>query len=274
MIFLSLITDFNALLCYDTHNPKEFCPYCMHGYDKRYLKTDEKKAEFEEHKKECFKYGGVKTVLPNQDNKYLKFGEISKQLEHSHCMYADLESTVRKVDDKKSVHEISGYNLRIVSRYFPTRTYKATGADAGAKFVKKIEELSEELYETIQLANAPMIFEDEEKERFKNEKFCHICDDALPKNSTEVDHLEATEGLLFDLGLNLNQIPSWNELNEMKYDGEENSDDHIIWADIKKELMDYLKKNNGIIVRDHDHFTGNIFKKLVKYLTNTFLRSV
>ena len=101
-------------------------------------------------------------------------------------------------------------------------------------------------------------------------KFCHICDDALPKNSTEVDHLKETQRLLFDLGLNLNQIPSWNELNEMKYDGEENSDEHIIWADIKKELMDYLKKNNRIIVRDHDHFTGNIFKKLVKYLTNTF----
>ena len=58
----------------------------------------------------------------------------------------------------------------------------------------------------------------------------------------------------------------------MKYEGEENSQDHIIWANNKKKLLDYLKANNKIVVRDHDHFTGNIFKKLLKYITNIFFK--
>ena len=45
----------------------------------------------------------------------------------------------------KSVHEISGYNLKITSPYFPTRIYKHTGSDAGAKFIKKIDEFCDSL---------------------------------------------------------------------------------------------------------------------------------
>ena len=63
----------------------------------------------------CFTYGGVKVEMPKEDNKTLKFTQISKQLKHSHCMFADI---IRKVDDKKSIHEMSGYNLKIVSPYF------------------------------------------------------------------------------------------------------------------------------------------------------------
>ena len=57
----TLIKDFNALLSYDK-NPKLFCPYCLHGYDKRYT-NDEK---MKEHMEDYFKYGGQKIQLPRK----------------------------------------------------------------------------------------------------------------------------------------------------------------------------------------------------------------
>ena len=91
----TLITNFNALLCYDPTNTKEFCPYCMHGFDKRCLDTDEKKAVFEEHKKTCFNYGGVKIKFP--ENTQVKFTQISKsahmQVECFNCFEIWVNST-------------------------------------------------------------------------------------------------------------------------------------------------------------------------------------
>ena len=105
----------------------------MHGFDKRCLDTDEKKAVFEEHKRTCFKYGGVKIKFPEITQ--VKFTQISKQLKHSTCIYADFESSI----NKDGVHEASGYCLVIVSPYFKQRIYRYTGKDAGAHFVKKLK---------------------------------------------------------------------------------------------------------------------------------------
>ena len=220
-----------------------------------------KKSQLKKHMETCFTYGGVKVEMPKEDDKTLKFTQVSKQLKHSHCGFADFESTVRKVDDTKSVHEISGYNLKITSPYFPTRIYKHTGADAGAKFVKKVEELSEELHEEIQNANAPMIFTERDAQNFHLEQICHICEKQLPDKSTHEDHLKKTEPFLSALGLNLNQIPTSKEVDNMKYEGDEASPDYITWAKGKENLKTYLAENNQIVVRDHDHFNGNIYYK-------------
>ena len=69
--------------------------------------------------------------------------------------------------------------------------------------------------------------------------------------------MKNTEPLLFKLGLNLNQIPTWKEVDNMKYEGDEASPDYITWADGKEKLKTYLAENNQIVVRDHDHFNGN-----------------
>ena len=58
----TLIKNFNGLLNYDDKHPKLFCPYCMHGYDKRY--TNEKKMK--EHMDDCFTYGGQKVKMPEE----------------------------------------------------------------------------------------------------------------------------------------------------------------------------------------------------------------
>jgi len=57
----TLIKNFNGLLRKPKdHNAKVFCPYCCHGFDKRY--TDEQKMK--EHMQECFTYGAQKIKLP------------------------------------------------------------------------------------------------------------------------------------------------------------------------------------------------------------------
>ena len=132
--------------------------------------------------------------------------------------------------------------------------------------------MSEELHETIQNANAPMVFTERDAKDFHSEQICHICEKELPDNSTDEDHLKKNEHLLSELGLNLNQLPTSKEVNAMKYEGEENSQDHISWANNKKKLLDYLKANNKIVVRDHDHFTSNIFLKVTKVYNKYFLR--
>ena len=168
-----------------------------------YVKGDaEKEAEFKRHKEECFKYGGVKIKYPEKTT--IKHTQISKQLPQSTCIYADFESSV----GKDGVHKPTGYALAIVSRYREPEFFRHTGSDARAHFVKKIEELSEQLHDEIRDSNAEMKYTDEDKIKFENAIKCFICGKDLPDKSTEVDHLEATKGLLSTLGLNSNQIPT------------------------------------------------------------------
>merc|ERR1711954_579275 len=46
----------------DGNHTKEFCPYCCHGFDLRSLKE----GQMEAHMEECFTYGGVKVIMPEE----------------------------------------------------------------------------------------------------------------------------------------------------------------------------------------------------------------
>ena len=56
------IKNFNRLLGKSEDHPKVYCPYCMHGYDKRYT-NDEK---MKEHMDGCFTYEPMKIKLPDE----------------------------------------------------------------------------------------------------------------------------------------------------------------------------------------------------------------
>ena len=118
-----------------------------------------------------------------------------------------------------------------------------------------------------------MKYTDEDKIKFENAVACFICGKDLPDKSTEVDHLEATKGLLSTLGLNLNQIPTWKEVNAMKYDETKNVSPNEEWTKAKALLLKYLQKNNNVVVRDHDHFTGEFRGAAHQYCNLNYKKS-
>ena len=54
----TLITDLNKLLGKGNDHPKEFCPFCLHGFVKRYQNP----GKMKNHMEEFFKKKGVKVV--------------------------------------------------------------------------------------------------------------------------------------------------------------------------------------------------------------------
>ena len=94
----TLIKNFNGLLRKPKdHNPKVFCPYCMHGFDKR-TTNDEK---MKEHMQDCFTYGAMKIKLPEEGKNIIQYNDIAKQLKLPFCIYADTECLLTKVKDGK-----------------------------------------------------------------------------------------------------------------------------------------------------------------------------
>ena len=110
-----LIKNLNRLLgkSKNVSHPKEFCPYYCYGFDKRYLKE----GQMEEHMKECFTYGGTKVNMPETGENTLEYTQCYKQQITPFCIHADFESVMKKESEKKTLHEISGYSLCVVSPY-------------------------------------------------------------------------------------------------------------------------------------------------------------
>ena len=86
------IKDFNALLNYDYKHPKQFWPYCLHGFDNRYIDDEKMKA----HMDDCFTYGGQRVELPEGEKNEIKFKDIAKQQQLPFCIIADFESLLPK----------------------------------------------------------------------------------------------------------------------------------------------------------------------------------
>ena len=108
--------NFNTLLGKSEDHSKVFCPYCMHGYDKRYT-NDEK---MQEHMKDCFSYGPQKTKFPEEGKNIIQYNDIAKQQKLPFCIYADTECLLTKVEvgknkkvKKLNKHEICGYGYSI-----------------------------------------------------------------------------------------------------------------------------------------------------------------
>ena len=146
--------------------PKEFCPYCCWGFDKRYLKE----GQMEEHMKECFTYGGTKVIMPEKGKNIIEFTNYSQQQVAPYCIYADFESVLKKDSEKKTIHEISGYSLCVKSPYEETQIDSYRGADAGEVFMKKLESLGKELKSKIGKANAENTYGPEDLKQFENAK--------------------------------------------------------------------------------------------------------
>ena len=69
-----------------------------------------------------------------------------------------------------------------------------------------------------------MVFTEKDKEKFEKATHCHICEEALPKNSTKVDHLAKIKDWLKILGLS-GRMPTYKEVEDKLNHFKEISDD-------------------------------------------------
>ena len=149
---------------------------------------------------ESFQYMGRRVILPEVEKSILEFKQIEKQLMAPYVIYADCEAIIKNVDDK-DIHEISGFNLAVVSKHEKTEKNTIRGLDAGKVFMNKMEYLSDKLYKKRTNANKKMIYTDIDKKKFQNSRECHICDKPLPNGSTKTDHLANIGPWLKTMGL-------------------------------------------------------------------------
>ena len=292
----TLIKNFNALLGKGSLHPKLFCPYCCHGFDKRC--TNEEKMK--EHMYDCFTYGGQKVKMPKEGKNFIEFKDTHKQLKQPFTIYADFESMLTKVEEKRkntqklNKHEISGYGYCITSPFEKPEYKSYRGKDAGEEFMKNILSEGFKLSNKIKEANAPMQFGEKEQKSFMEATQCHICEkDLVPEKGGRVDHLGQIKEWLDILQMDTRRVPLEKELKKTvkEFEGVK-----YLWNDlevllkkkgngkleiktkegrkiVKKQelkltpefkeisetadkLVNYIKKNDITIVRDHCHFTG------------------
>merc|ERR1712055_508885 len=214
----TLIKNFNAFCKKSKEHPKEFCPYCMHGFDKRYTNAEKMKN----HMNDCFKYGGQKTNMPEQGKNIIKFNDIAKQQKLPFCIYADTECLLTKVENGKKKnsnkthsHEISGYGYSVVSPFYPTVYKDFRGKDAGEKLLTNLMMEGSNLTKKIKEANKPMKFGELEKKVFMDATTCHICEKPLEDDiNGRMDHLTNIQHWLEILNLDLRKVPSEKELKK------------------------------------------------------------
>jgi hypothetical protein len=95
------ITDLKRLLDDQHSNTRRYhyCPYCLHGFIKERL--------LEEHIPYCQTHGPQKIELPNDDDKWLYYKDIRKQLKVPYVIYADFESLLIPIEGCENDPEIS-----------------------------------------------------------------------------------------------------------------------------------------------------------------------
>ena len=90
-------------------------------------------------------------------------------------------------------------------------------------------------------------------EQFKTATICHICGRELPENSAKIDYLAKIKDWLKIMGLP-GRVPTYKDVeNKVNYYDDIPEEK---FKEAKAKLMDYLKVNNDVVVRDHCHSTG------------------
>ncbi|XP_071152225.1 uncharacterized protein [Mytilus edulis] len=135
------IKDLNRLLGdQHTHHGRHFyCPYCLHGFTKERILSN--------HLPYCQTHGPQKIELPTEDNKWLHYKDIRKQLKVPYIIYADFECLQEPIVDsnecdqktkKTTKHVPCGFAYKVVGLTPETSNEPVVyrGADAADKFVE------------------------------------------------------------------------------------------------------------------------------------------
>ena len=192
-----LISDLDRLLYDNTkgHRKHHHCPYCLHGYINRH--------NLEEHMPHCGQHGPQRTRLPTEEEKWLSFKGIQKQLRVPYVIYGDFETFPKPVEkedgeavpdptksytEKRQHHRPSGYSYTVIGldadHSKPTVVYRGTGVVDN--FLLAMEEEEEEILTKLKEVK-PMKLSKPDWRKFDAAVKCHICD--KPLNGDKVrDH--------------------------------------------------------------------------------------
>lgn len=165
------------------HGISFHCTYCLHGFTRRDL--------LDKHEPICGRYKPQKIYLPKDENRYLSFTDVSKQLKVPFVIYADFESIIVKTDNPKpdgdysythktQHHQPCGFSYCVVSsvQEYCKEPIVYRGEDAIDVFLQYILEEEKEIKEILNHI-VPMELSEEEEESFQNATHCHICNKEL-----------------------------------------------------------------------------------------------
>ncbi|KAK3103044.1 hypothetical protein FSP39_016008 [Pinctada imbricata] len=191
------IKNFNRLLS-DQNNHKSqyhYCHYCLHGFTK--------KALLKKHIPYCKVHGAQRTEMPSEDDRWLKFNDVSKQLKVPFVVYADFECILEKIYGcqpnpsksstiKLAKHKPSGFTYKVVGLNEDLTEDHVTyrGPDAADVFIDHMVELEERLIHVLRNSK-PMELTDNEFESFQKATHCSICGGELGHNVAR-DHCHIT----------------------------------------------------------------------------------
>lgn len=175
------IKNLNRLLSFDRSNSRVFCPYCLHGFEKK--RNGEKNLE--KHKPYCKPYGPQRIILPEEGEDIVRFTDFAKQQRIPFVIYADFETLNCKIQgcenspttsstQMKTEHVPCGFSYQIISEYmrFPVKTYR--GENTAEEFLRQLVVVEKELLSIVKYT-VPMKLNQMEEEVFKQSTHCHIC---------------------------------------------------------------------------------------------------
>jgi hypothetical protein len=174
------IKDLNRLLYDQTTNKirYHYCSYCLHGFTKERLLSD--------HIHYCQTHGPQKIELPKEEDKWLYYKDIRKQLKVPYIIYADFECLQQPIQG--CVNDPNKSQTLNTTRLVPCGfTYKVVGltsdqskqpvvyrsVDAADKFVEYMVMEQKEIEQKFKLSE-PMIMTGSDWQSFKKATHCHI----------------------------------------------------------------------------------------------------
>jgi len=179
------IEDLNRLLYDQTTNKirYHYCSYCLHGFTKERLIND--------HIQYCQTHGPQKIELPKEEDKWLYYKDIRKQLKVPYIIYADFECLQHPIQG--CVDEPNKSQTLNTTRLVPCAfAYKVVGltsdqskqpvvyrsVDAADKFVEYMVMEQEEIEQKFKHCE-PMIMTGSDWQSFKKATHCHISNKEL-----------------------------------------------------------------------------------------------
>ena len=156
-----LIKYLNKMLSHQTKHNSEtfFCTYCLHGFSREDLLV--------KHKPLCKNYGIQHTLLPDEQNKWMKFMNIKKMLKVPYVIYTDFECILEPSTGKKTIHKHKACLVVSSVDHEKRKAVVYRGEDAVEHFLKNITHEVDKLMKHIKKTNIPIIMTKEDEISFQ-----------------------------------------------------------------------------------------------------------